>query len=456
MGEHISQKDIQKKLEEAAVESSILDAVQETFHKKELVTFNVTQPDLLETYTPNDFSSSYAERKTLLHCMDASQLIRYVNIYKDSFLRRTGVTPDKIFFRDCYISGKHSLENITDYLEFTNCKIEKLDNVWYARFLECDIDSITAQPIKDATKTLGAGNNALQMHGTAITLEQSTCDILEGFSGVTLRGSIVTHIDITATCMSSEHPFGGNSLQINDSLISAAYGAARIIASNSAINLLYIANGTVSVDLKESFASKLIFNNATNISKLLLKNLTINNSPDFYGETSLKNAEIECGNVNFLEKDVNADITAFRKLKNLCQDADYEHGAILFHGFELEAYYNTYLKKNCPKPLWPEKLGHLFHKSLADYGRDIMRPFYFLAAMFAIGLVINWFDVKADDFILLSFKNSLGPLILALPEDTRKLHAEGWLGHTYSFIQIALSSLIWFLIIFMIRRRFKI
>lgn len=230
---------------------------------------------------------------------------------------------------------------------------------------------------------------------------------------------------------------------------------------NSYVESILILEVSSALVIEESFVDKFNLSSQTRLNgPVIFSGVTFKQTPNYAEKFTFPTRNIELTDVRFTDLNSAKALAAYRSMKKTCADADYEHGVILFHGLELETYYNTILSKigwlQLTNPLWPEKVASKFHKWFTNYGQNMMKPFYFLTFLLGIGLVINWFDVKADDFILLSFKNSLGPLILALPEETRKLHAEGWLGHTYSFIQIALSSLIWFLIIFMIRRRFKI
>lgn len=158
---------------------------------------------------------------------------------------------------------------------------------------------------------------------------------------------------------------------------------------------------------------------------------------------------------------------AFRQLKTLCEDAGYEHGVILFHGFELEAYYYLYLSGCIKLSEWPEKILSIAYRIISDYGRNLMLPFFWIAVFIMAGSLVN--AELTHDFLWglsvgyvplkCSLRNSLGPMIFALPDNGKYFCdgvAENLAGHTLHFFQIVTTSIIWFLIVFMARRRFKL
>ena len=105
-----------------------------------------------------------------------------------------------------------------------------------------------------------------------------------------------------------------------------------------------------------------------------------------------------------------------------------------------------------------------FHKHFSEYGEDLFKPLKWLIQIFCSMcfwfFVLDYFFYESDvNKFYLSLKNSLGPLVFALPKEFIK---EDFLKSLPSsikilcFLQTVICSSIWFVWFFMVRRRFKI
>ena len=105
-----------------------------------------------------------------------------------------------------------------------------------------------------------------------------------------------------------------------------------------------------------------------------------------------------------------------------------------------------------------------FHKHFSEYGEDLFKPLKWLIQIFFTMcfwfFVLNYFFDESDvNAFYISLKNSLGPLIFALPKG---IIEEEFLTNLPSsikilcFLQTVICSSIWFVWFFMVRRRFKI
>lgn len=105
-----------------------------------------------------------------------------------------------------------------------------------------------------------------------------------------------------------------------------------------------------------------------------------------------------------------------------------------------------------------------FHKHFSEYGEDLFKPLKWLIQIFCSMcfwfFVLDYFFYESDvNKFYLSLKNSLGPLIFALPKE---FISDNYLKNLPSstkilcFLQTVICSSIWFVWFFMVRRRFKI
>ena len=217
-----------------------------------------------------------------------------------------------------------------------------------------------------------------------------------------------------------------------------------------------------SIIIKDSSFKRFSIQSSRQLKRAMFSNIIFESAPIF------EDTEFETRNVSFLNISIKKlfggkALGAFRSLKKLCEDAHYETGIIMFHGFELETYYNTFLKgKSFGSPEWPEMVSSYMHNRFTDYGRDLMRPFWLLLVFFVIGFFVNVDTMENLDIhcaSLVSLKNTLGPLasaLIGIPGDTKDIVPEGYIGKIWGFSQIITCSTLWFLILFMIRRRFKL
>jgi len=167
---------------------------------------------------------------------------------------------------------------------------------------------------------------------------------------------------------------------------------------------------------------------------------TIFETPPEITKTKFESRNVNFGNVSFRDEKSEEALGSFRQLKYICEEAGYEAGAILFHAYELETYYNLYLRKDFSLVLWPEKIFSYFYKALTDYGRNLVMPFLWLAIAFILGSTWNFIfthNISSDIFCtltnsgLLSLKNTLGPLMYALPKDIREMNPNGFLAYIF-------------------------
>ena len=104
-----------------------------------------------------------------------------------------------------------------------------------------------------------------------------------------------------------------------------------------------------------------------------------------------------------------------------------------------------------------------FHKHFSEYGEDLFKPLKWLIQIFCSMcfwfFVLDYFFYESDvNKFYLSLKNSLGPLIFALPKGFIEENLKSLPSSTkiLCFLQTVICSSIWFVWFFMVRRRFKI
>ena len=258
---------------------------------------------------------------------------------------------------------------------------------------------------------------------------------------------------------------------INSPLIGIlnAYQSNHLIIKNSKIenletdrflNHLIIENSTI----KSSSFQNCKFNSCAIFSKV-----TFENAPKI-SNIKFSSCNVDFESPIFRKTDSSEALGSFRALVKACSDAGYEHGVILFHALELKTRYNNHLKSiSCFSKEGPEKISSKIHETVTDYGTNLMKPFRWLFWIFCLGFELNasYFFANTGNYfwsksLILSLTSTLGPLSFALPETYRASDMIGamndylFLHITFNFLQIILCSIIWFLIIFMIRRRYKI
>lgn len=199
----------------------------------------------------------------------------------------------------------------------------------------------------------------------------------------------------------------------------------------------------------------------------ILDNVTFINAPEIL-DLEFTGFNVDIKNIKFVDQNSIVALASFRALTAACTKIGYEQGAILFHGLELKTRYNNYLKHvrfkdKASKKDWPEKVSSVIHGSLTQYGTDLYRPIFLLFIGFLtfidLSLIYNNIVARQDleSVLILSARNTVSPFLFALPE-LRGFEATSlspFIRVLSAFHSIA-SLLLWFLIIFMVRRRFKL
>lgn len=236
------------------------------------------------------------------------------------------------------------------------------------------------------------------------------------------------------------------------------------IKARSEIGTLSMTPNTNHLEVEDSLIIKSNFVGPTFSSCAIFSNVTFEEAPKI-SQIEFSSCNVEFRDIKFLDTKSGVAAGAFRALTKACSNASYEHGVILFHALELETRYNWHLKKvKFLSGEWLEKLFSLMHKHFTCYGTNLIRPIGTLMILCLLGYCFNvlCFAINSKVFdpyysALVSLRNSLGPLMFALPEYLRKIDKiHNNLVNIFSFFQIIISSVIWFVLFFMIRRRFKI
>ena len=204
---------------------------------------------------------------------------------------------------------------------------------------------------------------------------------------------------------------------------------------------------------------------------------TFNHAPLFFGanlhpETNFK----DCNFKDTFSKDA---CSTYRKLKQFMMQKESDHEAQMFHALELESKYNTpeMLPKGWKIFSSPNGIETIFSfclKQLTDYGRNLWLPliwllfflFFFLRLYFLFGgldcgstvSIQGWIkSVCEGGYINLFYavKNTFGPFGLVFT-DSGLIIPNSVAVKALGFIHMLLNSVIWFIWILQIRRRFKL
>ena len=205
---------------------------------------------------------------------------------------------------------------------------------------------------------------------------------------------------------------------------------------------------------------------------IILNDVTFIQSPRI-SNIKFSSHNVEMRNLKFVDNLSPQASGSYRALMKVCQDAGYENGVIFFHAKELETRHN-FLKNNMVKSIKKFKIFSIFddfietfllffHKYFSKYGTSLFRPLLCIVGIFFICLKFYLYSeggvFSIIEAIKLSLKNSLGPLIFALPKE---FISDYYLKNLPSstkilcFLQTVICSSIWFVWFFMVRRRFKI
>jgi len=157
------------------------------------------------------------------------------------------------------------------------------------------------------------------------------------------------------------------------------------------------------LEVRDSEINKIIFN-CDFKSCAIFSNVVFKEAPEIYS-IKFTNHNVDFRNVKFQCKNGGIAIGSFRALVKACQDAGYEHGVILFHGLELETYYNNQLKNVKFRPNirsfkvlkeWfgqlgelPEKVCSIFNRCFTNYGRNLMLPLIWMLVIWFFGTLVN-------------------------------------------------------------------
>ena len=286
------------------------------------------------------------------------------------------------------------------------------------------------------------------------------------------------------------------SIKLDDTARGKPDNPHKIIIENSIINKLhfsqshklYVKDGTLidiilnqcnSLKIEDSKIEKITMENCQFNDAIILNGVTFSQSPHI-SNIKFSSHNVEMRNLKFNDNLSPQASGSYRALMKVCQDAGYENGVIFFHSKELETRHN-YLKNNIKNLIKKFKIFSIsddfieisllfFHKYFSKYGASLFRPLFGIFVIFVIFYFFNFFYlVKGEGAFYLAFtlieardlslKNSLGPLIFALPKgfiEEDFVTTLPSLIKILCFLQTVICSSIWFVWFFMVRRRFKI
>lgn len=270
------------------------------------------------------------------------------------------------------------------------------------------------------------------------------------------------------------------------------------------IDYLIFKKGAKALELSNCKIEKFTINGEIT-NKAIFNNVTFINPPEI-SDIKFKNCNVEFRDIDFKDKNSPQAIAGFRALNKACRDANYHHGEIFFHGLTLEG-----IGKNLKyKSDFVEKLFSKAYKIFSNFGRSLNRPLYWLIILGFIVFAINWIGINKTNDLKLSqqlttnkfiidnkqnltnkdyfsyilsiiikfyeeenqsniinaklvFKNAIGPLRIALPQDFIDKDKEdsfyeniNFLIYSLNIFYAFLSLGIWSIWLFMIRARFKL
>jgi hypothetical protein len=243
------------------------------------------------------------------------------------------------------------------------------------------------------------------------------------------------------------------------------------IKSSKISEEIYLKNCDL-LKIENSKINKITLENCQFNDAIILNGVTFSQSPHI-SNIKFSSHNVELRNLKFDDNLSPQASGSYRALMKVCQDAGYENGVIFFHAKELETRHN-YLKNNIKKfknfsifDDFIEAFLLFFYNYFSKYGASLFRPLFWIISFFVISIsccvLINNGEFNLFfsliDLSKLSLKNSLGPLVFALPKGFIE---EDFLKTLPSFIKIlcfvqtVICSSIWFVWFFMVRRRFKI
>jgi hypothetical protein len=178
----------------------------------------------------------------------------------------------------------------------------------------------------------------------------------------------------------------------------------------------------------------------------------------------------------FLDTSSKGAARAYGALRHKMMDLEADYAIQFFHSLELESRYKAELpplSQVFKHPAGVEKIASLFLGAVNQYGRNLWWPLYWLLILAVIfcavylnfggfdcgGRIPNWLENSCMQNalmldIFMSVRNMMGPFGLAL--NAESVAPNTLFIKSVSFLQLMLSSLIWFIWILQIRSKFKI
>jgi|GEM_PF-4157617 len=256
----------------------------------------------------------------------------------------------------------------------------------------------------------------------------------------------------------------------------------------SLIKNFNLRNGAKALELLNCVIEKATINGEIT-EKAIFNKVTFKNPPEI-GDIKFKNCNVEFHDVEFDIIESDKAIAGFRALNKACRDANYHHGEILFHGYMLKGRG----KRLKYKSDFVEKLLSDAYKLFSDFGRSVNRPLVWLLILGFIFFGINYYEINKINNLKLSensvisksivkninnyeeeqnqinkinkeivFRNAIGPLRIALPQDFIDKKKEELFYKNFNFLIYSLNIFyaflslgIWSIWLFMIRARFKL
>jgi hypothetical protein len=228
------------------------------------------------------------------------------------------------------------------------------------------------------------------------------------------------------------------------------------------INVTSFKNCTLGTQNKDAVT----FKNSEFKTSLLFKDCNFSSAPDFHGARLHEDTKlVRC---NFKDYSEYAE-GSYRLLRKFFETREDNLTAKQLHYHELKS-----ASKNSSMALWDEKVISFFYWAFSFYGTSFFMPILWLLTLFSIGFYINtellgiyceshtgspkWVQnsictSSVNTALYLSLQASLGPIGLILTE--KSIGFVNFLGNILHFLHSVLSSIIWFLLIMSIRRRFK-
>ena len=229
---------------------------------------------------------------------------------------------------------------------------------------------------------------------------------------------------------------------------------------------------------------EVIFNRYISFEKAIFNDSASFEGAEFFVAPEFHNAQLHPSiyfkNCKFRDTSSKRAQSAYRTLKQFMMKNESDHEAQMFHALELESRYNTELPKGwqniLSSPKGVETIFSFCLKQLTNYGRNLWLPFLWLfifgdlflifyaasnrgdCAAIAALPIQGWAkDVCEGGYtnLFYAFKNTFGPFGLAF-SDSRLIIPNSVTVKILGFVHILLSSIIWFIWILQIRRRFKL